>query len=69
MKIRVELKNGQMQSVREENTLQLMIFTGQIHSFKRSDGWVVIGQDKIRCEFSSYQGENRRKSNFFASVC
>lgn len=68
MKIQVVLKNGQGQFVREEDTLQLMITTGQIHSFKRADGWVVIGRDKIRRGFNSYKGKNRRKSSFFARV-
>ena len=68
MRIRIVLKNGQLQSLSEEDCLQLMIVTGQIHSFKRSDGWVVIGRDNIRRGFSSYQGKNRRKSSIFAKV-
>lgn len=68
MKIRIVLKNGQLQTVREEDTLQFMIVTGQIHSFKRADGWVVIGRDDIRRGFSSYLGRNRRKGSFFARV-
>ncbi len=47
MFIPVILKNGYEELVNKEVFHSLMI-AQQIMSFKRSDGWVVIGQDPLR---------------------
>jgi len=69
MKIKAILATGEKTTINDEETLQLMITTKKIHSFKRSDGWVVIGRDKIRKKFRPYKGQNRRKTGFFSQVC
>lgn len=69
MKISVILVNGENKTVKYEDALQFMIVTKKIHSFKRSDGWVIIGRDKIRKNFRTYKGSNRRRASIFSKVC
>ncbi|MCK4501895.1 MAG: hypothetical protein KAU22_02605 [Desulfuromonadales bacterium] len=59
MQIPVAFKNGKERSV-SKGELQFLIETEQIMFFKRSDGWVVIGRDKLRSQRAPYSGEDRR---------
>jgi hypothetical protein len=41
--------------------LEHLIKTGTITAFKRSSGWVRIGQDPVREDAGTYAGPDRRK--------
>ena len=41
--------------------LQDMIDAGIIWSFKRSSGWVVVGEDPVRREQRPFPGRDRRR--------
>ena len=59
MQIPVAFKNGKERSVSKDE-LEFLMETEQIMFFKRSDGWVVIGRDKLRSQSTPYSGEDRR---------
>jgi len=40
--------------------LDRMLDCGEIHSFERSSGWVVVGRDPIRLARKPYEGVERR---------
>ena len=75
MFIPVVLIDGREELVREDELRSLM-FNKQVMSFKRSDGWVVLGRDKLRdlkvpyngVERRQYNGEERRQQNVFSLV-
>jgi len=75
MFIPVVLKDGHEELVREDELRSLM-FNKQVMSFKRSDGWVVLGRDKMRdlkvpyngVERRQYNGVERRQHNVFSLV-
>lgn len=59
MQIPVAFKNGKERSVSKDE-LQFLMDTEQIMFFKRSDGWVVIGRDKLRSQKVPHSGKDRR---------
>ena len=59
MLIPVVLKDGHEELV-SKNELQLLITEKKIMFFKRSNGWVVIGRDKMRQLNVPYNGVERR---------
>jgi len=60
MLIPMVLSGGKEELV-SKNDLQFLLDIQQVVGFKRSDGWVVVGQDKMRFQKSSYNGEEQRQ--------
>ena len=75
MFIPVVLIDGREELVSKDELRSLM-FNKQVMSFKRSDGWVVLGRDKMRdlkvpyngVERRQYNGVERRQHNVFSLV-
>lgn len=64
MRIPVVLKNGTERSV-SKHELQFLLVHERILFFQRSDGWVVIGRDKMRCGGAPFSGADRRLAEVF----
>lgn len=67
MYIPVVLSGGQVDLVSKEE-LQFLLDVHQIMCFKRSDGWVFVGQDKMRVRSVPYNGREFRKHADFSTV-
>ena len=65
MLIPVVLKDGHEELV-SSNELHFLISNKQVMFFKRSDGWVVLGRDKMRELKVPYNGVERRQHNVFS---
>jgi hypothetical protein len=65
MLIPVVLKDGHEELV-SNNELHFLISNKQVMFFKRSDGWVVLGRDKMRDLKVPYNGVERRQHNVFS---
>ena len=65
MYIPVILKDGKERSVSKDELLFLMV-TKQVILFMRSDGWAILGRDKMRLQRAAYYGEERRQHEVFA---
>ena len=65
MLIPVVLKNGSEDLVNNEE-LQFLLLTEKIMHFKRSDGWTVLGRDRMRSQRAPYNGEERRRHEVFS---
>ena len=64
MLVPVVLKDGHEELVSKEE-LQSLISANQVMFFKRSDGWAVVGRDKMRTLKVPYNGVERRKHILF----
>ena len=67
MLIPVVFKDGQEELVSIDE-LQFLLLTEEIKLFRRSDGWAVLGQDKMRNQRAPYNGVERRQHNVFSLV-
>ena len=67
MLIPIVLSGGKEELVSKDD-LQFLMDIQQIMLFKRSDGWVVLGQDKMRDQRVPYRGEERRQHEEFSLV-
>jgi len=65
MLIPVVLKDGHEELV-SNNELHFLMSNKQVIFFKRSDGWVVLGRDKMRELKVPYNGVERRQHNVFS---
>jgi len=65
MKIPVVCKNGKERTVNQDE-LQFLMATSQVMFFKRSDGWVVVGRDKMRQLKKIHTGDDRREHGEYA---
>ena len=65
MLIPVVLKDGHEELVSYDE-LQFLLLTEKIMFFRRSDGWAVLGRDKMRNQKAPYNGEERRQQVFFS---
>ena len=65
MLIPVVLKDGHEELV-SNNELHFIMSNKQVMFFKRSDGWVVLGRDKMRDLKVPYNGVERRQHNVFS---
>ncbi len=65
MLIPVVLKDGHEELV-SKDVLQFMMYNKQLLFFKRSDGWAVLGRDKMRSQKTLYQGQERRQHEGFS---
>jgi hypothetical protein len=61
MFIRIMYDDGRFDMVKPQ-LLDTLLETNKVTSFKRNDGWAVIGRDVLRNIHHSddYKGENRR---------
>ena len=66
MLIPVVLKGGNEELVSKDE-LQFLMFNKQVMFFKRSDGWAVIGRDKMRDQKVPYNGVERRQHDVFST--
>jgi hypothetical protein len=55
MLIRVMYDDGKFDMVKPQ-MLDLLLGTGKLTSFKRSDSWAVVGRDTLRSRIHSSQG-------------
>jgi hypothetical protein len=63
MMIRVKYPNGNTEMVRPP-LLRHLINSNKISEFRRSDGWVVLGQDRLRsAKGVDYAGKERRQAS------
>jgi hypothetical protein len=67
MFIPVVLSGGQEELVSKEE-LQFLLDVHQVMLFKRSDGWVFVGQDKMRVGSTPYEGKESRTHEDFSTV-
>ena len=65
MLIPVVLKDGHEELVSKDE-LQFLMFNKQLLFFKRSDGWTVLGRDRMRSQQAQYNGEERRHHEIFS---
>ena len=65
MLIPVVLKEGHEELVSKDE-LQFLMFNKQLLFFKRSDGWTVLGRDRMRSQRAPYNGEERRRHEVFS---
>lgn len=65
MLIPVVLKDGHEELV-SKDALQFLMYNKQLLFFKRSDGWAVLGRDKMRSQKTLYQGQERRQHEVFS---
>jgi hypothetical protein len=65
MLIPVVLSGGHEELVSKDE-LQFLMFTKQIVFFKRTEGWAVLGRDKMRNQKVPYKGEERRQHEVFS---
>jgi hypothetical protein len=65
MFIPVVLKDGHEELVSKDE-LQFLMFNKQLMSFKRSNGWVDLGRDKMRDLKVPYNGVERRQHDVFS---
>ena len=63
--IPVALKGGNEELVCKDE-LQFLMATKEIMFFRRSDGWAVLGRDRMHLQRVSYGGEERRQSEVFS---
>jgi hypothetical protein len=59
MLITVKYLNGKAGLV-EDSELDELIRSNKIKSFLRSEGWVIIGRDRLRHSAETYEGQNKR---------
>ena len=67
MYIPIVLSGGQVDLVSKEE-LQFLLDVHQIMLFKRSDGWVFVGQDKMRAGRAPYNGKECRTHKEFSTA-
>lgn len=65
MFIPVVLKSGHEELVSKDQ-LQFLMVTQKIMFFRRSDGWAVIGRDKMRKKKAPFSGLERRQHEVFS---
>lgn len=65
MHIQAVLK-GEKEELVSKDELQFLLVNQQVVSFKRSDGWAVIGRDKMRNHKTPTTANDRRQHNIYA---
>lgn len=58
--IPVVMKDGSEELVPRDE-LQRLINAQQVMFFRRREGWVVLGRDRVRGNGGHFQGKNRRQ--------
>ena len=67
MSIQVVLSDERTEMVSKEE-LQFLLDVHQVVRFKRSDGWVLVGQDTMRIGRTSYNGKECRTHEEFSTA-
>ena len=67
MLIPIVLSGGQEDLVSKEE-LQFLLDIHQVELFKRSDGWVYVGQDSMRHQKTSHKGRDCRTHKDFSTA-
>ena len=67
MLIPIVLSDGQEELVSKEE-LQFLLDIHQVVKFKRANGWVYVGQDKMRSGKTPYDGQECRTHHEFSTV-
>jgi len=67
MLVPVVLKGGKEELVSKDE-LQYLLVIDQVMFFKRSDGWVVLGRDKMRQHKAAHYMPERREHQVYAHV-
>ena len=67
MSIPVVLDDEQEELVSKEE-LQFLLDIHQVVRFKRSDGWVIVGEDKMRTRNTPYNGKEFRTHEDFSTA-
>ena len=65
MLIPVVLKDGHEELVSKDE-LQFLMYNKQLLFFKRSDGWAVLGRDRMRTQKALYKGQERRQHDVYS---
>ena len=65
MQIPVVLRDGKDLSV-DKDRFQFLLTSKQIKSFKRTEGWVVVGRDHLRDKAMPYKGKERRNLELYS---
>ena len=69
MQIKVKFIDGRIELVRPRQ-LQELIDARRISQFRRSGGWVTLGEDEIRSTLrGDYRGPERRRPENFMEGC
>lgn len=66
MFVPVVLKGGKEELVSKDE-LQFLMVTQQVLFFKRSDGWAVIGRDKMRDHETPVTEKDRREHDVYVT--
>lgn len=65
MMIRIRYEDGRWDMIKASHLTRLLS-SKQVQLFKRAEGWVVVGEDAIRCrETTAYKGPERRRARLF----
>lgn len=67
MLIPIVLSGGQEDLVSKEE-LQFLLDVHQVEMFRRSDGWVLVGQDRMRHEKAPHNGQESRSLGDFSTA-
>ena len=59
------IKGGHEELVNNDE-LQFLLLTEKMMFFRCSDGWAVLGRDKMRTHRAPYNGEEQRQQVFFS---
>lgn len=65
MLIPVVLK-GEKEDLVSKDELQFLLVNQQVVSFKRADGWAIIGRDKMRNHKTPTTKTDRRKHDIYS---
>ncbi len=60
------LLSDEREELVSKEELQFLLDVHQVVRFKRSDGWVLVGQDKMRIESTTYNGTECRTNEEFS---
>jgi hypothetical protein len=65
MLVPIVLKDGHEELVSKDE-LQFLMATKKVLFLKRSDGWAVLGRDRMRNQKVPYNGQERRQHEVFS---
>jgi len=67
--IQVVYRNGREELV-DQKFLDILLYKGEVQEFRRSDHWVNVDEDPVRCSsLDSFSGEERRCHNPVDLLC
>ena len=60
--------SGGQEAVGSTEELQFLLDVHQVELYKRSDGWVFVGQDEMRHENAPHKGQESRTHEDFSTA-